>query len=1112
MESFLEKSAQTVEAHSLPFRVIFEEHLRRNRVELLAQAKLIFRWESPEEALRDEIVKQENAYRDLAAANLSIGEGRCPLSSLDELTAKCEVHDDRLKRLLHAMNASALCLSGGGIRSASFSLGVLEGLSLFSGSQKRANGLMHNLDYLSTVSGGGYIGSWFISWVQQRRVAKDILPPAKALIQCIADNREKISTSNLKALQCSAKNLVSAARAIQQQARAIWPPYESFEDLIECINRQATALEEEADRLARKTVTNARSLDEDKKEAESCWRLAEETLSAAISPFSTKAYSDGCMEAISAQAYSEVVAAMAGNQSVTSGDAEPRPVRHLRSYTSYLAPSMGFSLDTFTLAAIVLRNLLVNWVMVIPVLLTLISLAQITGFGTAHLQAQSSKWWPSIVVWNLSGGQLVLGGIVAFLFIVAALAAGFSLPSHHEKLNHSVRRWSVAVFVVMVVLASWLLTVSQSTISEFSPFNPSLWLKAVICMVDFGVLAVSIWLAYKERIGQINLGRSRGRVGAGVMNVIATLSISLLTGWLLQLDRLYVYPILLSGGSSPFLQQLASDSRLFIVFALPITLTILMATTSLFCALLGIFEMEQDREWWVRCGGAFLIFNLVWILAHGIAFYGEDGWKTVVAGVSGLGLGLLGSLLGSSGATSAGPRPVKAAQLTSVGGFFEKHHMVLPSIGGLSLCLIALGIAAAEESIRKAMVNSRGELASAVELFVISLIFSVLINFAININLFSLYGMYRMRLMRAFLGASNVFRRPDPFTNFDPKDTPYETDLPACHGVPLHVINTTLNLTGTKNTAWRQRRAESFTFSPIECGGWRVGYVKTECYGGTRGVTLATAMSISGAAFNPNMGYQSSPILSLLMTFFNLRLGCWLPNPKRPKPKMGLGSQNEVFFRKSGPTCALQPLIAEALGNTDDTYRWIELTDGGHFENLGLYEMVMRRCKNIIVVDAGADPLCQFEDLGNAIRKIRIDLGIPIVFSPPDIRMREGMKANNSYCAVARIQYHCVDEVWPGKSPDDLNGWLVYIKAGLTGEEPADILQYAKTHSTFPHETTGDQFFSESQFESYRHLGSHIIRCIVDAAPCPQPRMEEMRTFSTFVKAAQNYWNSKGPM
>jgi len=358
-------------------------------------------------------------------------------------------------------------------------------------------------------------------------------------------------------------------------------------------------------------------------------------------------------------------------------------------------------------------------------------------------------------------------------------------------------------------------------------------------------------------------------------------------------------------------------------------------------------------------------------------------------------------------------------------------------------------------------------------------------NKFININTFSLHGMYRMRLTRAYLGASNFARHPDPFTNFDSSDSMHEADI-LCKGAPLHIINTALNLVATRNMAWQQRKAEPFSFSPISVGSWRLGYVPTEDYGGSDGVGLDTAMAISGAAFNPNMGYHSSPLVTLLMTFFNARLGWWLPNPIWPhlrkwpagfKTSRYLGRTSR-FLGRNGPKWALMPLLNEALGNTDDSYKWIELSDGGHFENLGLYEMVLRRCRHIIVVDADADSEFQFEDLGNAIRKIEIDLGIPITFPdfPHGLPMKRGVEPLNIYCIRGEIQYGCTDYGEP-------KGELLFIKPTLNGSEPPDIRAYAASHQTFPHEATSNQFFNEAQFESYRHLGSWMISSYFENAP-----------------------------
>ncbi len=109
----------------------------------------------------------------------------------------------------------------------------------------------------------------------------------------------------------------------------------------------------------------------------------------------------------------------------------------------------------------------------------------------------------------------------------------------------------------------------------------------------------------------------------------------------------------------------------------------------------------------------------------------------------------------------------------------------------------------------------------------------------------------------------------------------------------------------------------------------------------------------------------------------------------------------------------MRPFIDEAFGLTNDTNTWVYLSDGGHFENLGLYEMVLRRCKVIIVSDAGADPTYIYEDLGNAVRKIRVDLGIAIEFRRP-MPMSPTHAATSGFsahhCAIADIRYSACDE------------------------------------------------------------------------------------------------------
>jgi hypothetical protein len=147
--------------------------------------------------------------------------------------------------------------------------------------------------------------------------------------------------------------------------------------------------------------------------------------------------------------------------------------------------------------------------------------------------------------------------------------------------------------------------------------------------------------------------------------------------------------------------------------------------------------------------------------------------------------------------------------------------------------------------------------------------------------------------------------------------------------------------------------------------------------------------------------------------------------------------------------------------------------------------MVLRRCRYILVCDAGRDPKHGFEDLGNAIRKIRIDFGIPIAFNRRieiQARSDDATRAEQSpglFCAVAEIKYSVID----GTSPAT-DGWLVYVKPALRGRGaggatdapvPYDVFSYAQRSKDFPHETTNDQWFDEAQFESYRALGLHIV-------------------------------------
>jgi hypothetical protein len=193
-----------------------------------------------------------------------------------------------------------------------------------------------------------------------------------------------------------------------------------------------------------------------------------------------------------------------------------------------------------------------------------------------------------------------------------------------------------------------------------------------------------------------------------------------------------------------------------------------------------------------------------------------------------------------------------------------------------------------------------------------------------------------------------------------------------------------------------------------------------------------------------------------LLTLANVRLGAWLGNP---------GPTGTKVYKADGPKFAVQPLVLEALGLTSETSKYVHLSDGGHFDNLGLYEAFGRRCRLIVVVDAGCDGKCDFEDLGGAIRLAELDFDLKVRFSPGQLGL---IKDRKSVLATATIAYE----------DPHANGYLVYVKPGLIGNEPASVLSYAAKNPTFPHESTVDQWFGEGQFSAYVRLGEYVGKSI----------------------------------
>ena len=321
----------------------------------------------------------------------------------------------------------------------------------------------------------------------------------------------------------------------------------------------------------------------------------------------------------------------------------------------------------------------------------------------------------------------------------------------------------------------------------------------------------------------------------------------------------------------------------------------------------------------------------------------------------------------------------------------------------------------------------------------IAVFFAFIAILLLNVNLTGPHRLYRDQLARTFVQTD------------ENEDEPVKLiEINSGNSAPYHLINTTLNLPSSTHPALRDRKSDFFLFSKHWCGSPATGYFKTsEWRTNNSPPDLATAMAISGAAASSYMGLGSMPTLTALLTFLNLRLGFWILRPDRKK-----------LLKAPGFSCLVREMTGIGLS---EKRSWLNLSDGGHIENMAVYELLRRRCKYILCVDGEADPECTFHGLMTLVRHAQIDFGIRIDVKMDGMRPDPKTGYSQTHGAFCRIYY-----------PDGAIGLLLYIKLSVTGNEPELIRRYRTLHPDFPHQTTLDQFFDEEQFEAYRQLGVHV--------------------------------------
>ena len=324
------------------------------------------------------------------------------------------------------------------------------------------------------------------------------------------------------------------------------------------------------------------------------------------------------------------------------------------------------------------------------------------------------------------------------------------------------------------------------------------------------------------------------------------------------------------------------------------------------------------------------------------------------------------------------------------------------------------------------------------------LIFSI---FVLDINYASPHRYYRSRLCRAYL-----VKEKDTSEMVDSRDRLSLSALDI-ETAPYHLINCAVNVPASKNPELRGRSSDFFIFSRNYCGSRLTGYFPTKEWESQDGhLDLGTAMAISGAAAAPNMGTLTSPRYTFLLAVLNIRLGYWLRTPRQTFCGLStlLGFPGLLYYFRE-LTCRMSEKTLSQ-----------NLSDGGHIENLGGYELLRRRCKYIIIIDGEADPEHTFGGLLNLTRMARIDLGVEIKPSLAELRLDE-KRLTKSHFSLSKIDY-----------PNGGKGLLLYIKSSMTGNEEEFLKKFRADNPAFPHQSTADQIFSEEQFEAYRALGEHI--------------------------------------
>jgi hypothetical protein len=330
---------------------------------------------------------------------------------------------------------------------------------------------------------------------------------------------------------------------------------------------------------------------------------------------------------------------------------------------------------------------------------------------------------------------------------------------------------------------------------------------------------------------------------------------------------------------------------------------------------------------------------------------------------------------------------------------------------------------------------------------------------------------YRDRLAEAFLPDARAIREDRWYPALAASEFKLSGLRAEQDRGPYHLLNASLDTTGSRISKLRQRGADSFMLTPLFCGSESTGWADTTTWlGGDLRLRDAVGISAAavepGAAFGGHGGARDSLVGSALAVL-NLQLGYWADNPNPtycPRPArlypnlISPGLRHGVF----------------GVGLSERAPR-VRLSDGSHFDNLGLYELLRRRLERIVVADSSEDPEFDFWALSLVLERARADLGVDVHFDPRDLF--PGGHSSNERASVATRGF-AIGQI---RYADSRTGTLLYLKPTLIDDLEATVRSFAAERKGFPQESLLDQNFDEDHFIAYERLGYQIAIDGIDA-------------------------------